>query len=427
MSDSGGAPSTSKAKRRSSLGTKSSKELLLKHSTEQAWVHAKPEEKYERLVFYERLFFLLDEDSSMYVERGECDSLLSYCLLELEPISREAVMSIYDSSHDGRLNRFEFCRLCADQLWDVPIGVLERAVDNLQRAKSSNKRRNQVYWASIADSIDSWARVYVPLAYFFSLVRLHTPFLPPSLPFPSLTHSFDHSSSLKKQILIFNIDLRDHYMDEYKYDIDDKDGASILEVDRDGSVLEWVAPTNTVPLGSPDATYAQDHGSYSARGLSMFSFFSPRTTFFTHGLVVLGGYCALLVVLFVLWSVARDAAARELKFQTLQMWESNKAAAQKLSKSIFGSPNDRDEMSKIKSLHGSPRSPRWNLGLGFGGTNAGSKSGVVEVVGEVAQTRAVTPNSIKLDAEVLPRNASSPERARNSSPAMDRAEAGMRT
>ena len=58
------------------------------------------------------------------------DGLLSFACLKMEPKERAQLLLQYDSNGDGCLNRLEFCRLCIDHLWEVPIGTLELAVAN---------------------------------------------------------------------------------------------------------------------------------------------------------------------------------------------------------------------------------------------------------------------------------------------------------
>ena len=138
-------------------------------------------QKVERLVFYESLFFLLDQDASMYIERDECDALLSFTAVAIDPETRDAIMDKHDKTKDGRLSRSEFCMLCVENLWDVPFAVMERAVQNLQKAKVSVRTRNKVYWGAVSDRVDSFARLGVPSLYILAL------------------------------IIVFHIDLRDEY------------------------------------------------------------------------------------------------------------------------------------------------------------------------------------------------------------------------
>ena len=46
-------------------------------------------------------------DSSLFVDREESESLLSYAVLDIDPIDRIARLDEYDINKDGKLNRVE--------------------------------------------------------------------------------------------------------------------------------------------------------------------------------------------------------------------------------------------------------------------------------------------------------------------------------
>ena len=140
-------------------------------SSQAAMGKADPIERARKLTFFEHLFFMLDEDSSLFIDADECSSLLSYTLLDLDPVQRQGLMSQYDSAtKDNKLSRVEFCCMCADLLWDVPEDQLERAVTNAKSARTGQERRNSRYWKDTATHLDSWARIIVPALYFLSLI-----------------------------------------------------------------------------------------------------------------------------------------------------------------------------------------------------------------------------------------------------------------
>ena len=55
----------------------------------------------------------------LFIDARECEALLSYAAPELDPNERGKLMGKYDTDHNGRLSRIEFCRMCADELWHV--------------------------------------------------------------------------------------------------------------------------------------------------------------------------------------------------------------------------------------------------------------------------------------------------------------------
>ena len=130
------------------------------------------EEQQQKLMTYERLFFQLDEDASLEIDADECALLLSYAVLDLDPDNRACVMKRFDVSGDGKLNRFEFCKLCVEELWDVSFKTLDIALENMTKARSSRKRRNNAYWNRVANRTDSVARAVVPTLYLLTMVIL---------------------------------------------------------------------------------------------------------------------------------------------------------------------------------------------------------------------------------------------------------------
>jgi hypothetical protein len=100
------------------------------------------------------------------------ERLLSFCALGLDPEGRTAVFSRYDSRSTGKLNRMEFCRLCANTLWEVPEDLLEKMTDNLIAISKAKKSYNRRYWTEMADWIERKCRIVIPLAYFFVLIIL---------------------------------------------------------------------------------------------------------------------------------------------------------------------------------------------------------------------------------------------------------------
>ena len=124
---------------------------------------------------------MLDRDSTLFVEANEIEALISFTCLDMDPRERGTMMQMYDTSGDGKLNRSEFCLLCIEQLWDIPIRSIELGVENIQDAATSVKRRNKAYWSMMSAKLDAWSRIIVPVVYMLSLV------------------------------LVFNIDLTDDY------------------------------------------------------------------------------------------------------------------------------------------------------------------------------------------------------------------------
>lgn len=165
------------------------------------------EERGKKLTNFERIFFALDEDCSLYIDRIECESLLSYAALHLDPKTRSSIMDVYDKEEDGKLNRVEFCRMCVDHLWDLNEEQLERALNNAQAARSGVLRRNKKYWKEMADWTDSWARIIVPALYGLTL------------------------------LLVFNLDLSDNYLTDASAPMFNGMGPAAIRPDRGVAML----------------------------------------------------------------------------------------------------------------------------------------------------------------------------------------------
>ena len=170
-------------KRKSSPGARSSPPRMLSGKAADAGtpaalkalssqaVEALPwQERQTKLVFFESLFYKLDEDVSLSVDMEECDLWLSYAALDLDPMSRERLFEKYDFIADGRLNRVEFVTMCNEILSHVPMEQLQLAMDNMTTARKSRARRNRKIWRNTAASCDIWARYFIPVLYFMCLL-----------------------------------------------------------------------------------------------------------------------------------------------------------------------------------------------------------------------------------------------------------------
>jgi len=157
-------------------------------------------ERAAKLSFFESLFYQIDEDATQYISEQECDLMLSYVLLDIDPTQRHAVFKSHDSVADGRLNRVEFVALCFDVLWHVPRPLIEIAMSNVHISRKAKQRNNKVHWEKMASKLDSWARVTIPVAYGFCLV------------------------------IIFNIELKDPYTEPQNVEMFDGVGEVIFSV-----------------------------------------------------------------------------------------------------------------------------------------------------------------------------------------------------
>lgn len=144
---------------------------------------ATPEERMRKFVAFETLFYKIDNDANHSVSVEECDDLLSFCAVDLDPTDRRRIFANYDVGKDKRLSRMEFCMLCRDVLWHIPIDVLHKMGDNLIATKAAKRRAYQRYWTDWGERLEKVCRLAVPLIYILAL------------------------------IIIFNLDMRDNYLD----------------------------------------------------------------------------------------------------------------------------------------------------------------------------------------------------------------------
>ena len=129
-------------------------------------------ESASKLIFYEKVFFKLDEDCSLFISSDECDLLLSYTAIDVDPDVRKAIFSKHDFVEDGKLNRVEFVGMCVDVLWDVPTELIWNAMENMDIARKARVKRNKVYWNGVSAKLDARARYVFPGVYIFLLIWL---------------------------------------------------------------------------------------------------------------------------------------------------------------------------------------------------------------------------------------------------------------
>jgi len=128
------------------------------------------EEAMHRLITFERMFLDLDDDRSGFVNEETVFSFLSFTELGLDPRFRDEIFGASDTAKDGMLTRLEFCELCVNHLWNVPLSLLELAMRNLRDVSETKTTRNKLYWAKLAQSIDRWSRKTIIPAYLMILV-----------------------------------------------------------------------------------------------------------------------------------------------------------------------------------------------------------------------------------------------------------------
>ena len=123
-----------------------------------------------RLVYFERLFYLLDVQAKGAIRVDEMGHLLSFLAFEASEEERIKSLLQADEQADGTLTRGEFMELCVEMLWDKSVMVLEAAAANYESSRVQLECRNLIYWRKVSAKIDLWARFCVPVLYVAGLV-----------------------------------------------------------------------------------------------------------------------------------------------------------------------------------------------------------------------------------------------------------------
>ena len=152
-----------------------------------------------RLVFFERLFFLVDSDSNGYVTLQEMDRLLSFLALESSDNARLRLLKVLDDEHDGMIQQDEFISACMLLLWNVPQEQLQWAADNFIQAVTTKTDRNSHYWRKCAKRVDELSRLWICSAYAIYLgwvysLRMYDIYRQPDFPDTTKLH---HTTPVK--------------------------------------------------------------------------------------------------------------------------------------------------------------------------------------------------------------------------------------
>jgi len=137
--------------------------------------------------YFERLFFMLDEEGSGVVSTEKVDRFLSFVAFELDETQRSRLiiacqrldirsigvlneMSLQTRQSMTKLTRRQFVQLCMGVLWDKETEMLTEAAATFELAQSLSVRRAGHYWRQVAHRIDIRCRMLLPPLYFCALV-----------------------------------------------------------------------------------------------------------------------------------------------------------------------------------------------------------------------------------------------------------------
>ena len=126
----------------------------------------------QKLVFFEHLFFVMDENSKGTISVENCKERICFLALEHEESEIDSKLEAADKDHNDQLTRLEFCELCVDCLMSYPIVLLRLAHDNYVLAASQGRRSDAAYWKAIGNKMDRWCGVIFPWTYIIILASL---------------------------------------------------------------------------------------------------------------------------------------------------------------------------------------------------------------------------------------------------------------
>ena len=200
------------------------------------------EDEAQKLLYFESLFFKMDPDGNGSISFEEAGRLLAFTALDMTAEDRSSRIeeAATDAEkrfgeRDRQLNRNEFIGLCIEQLWNTPRAILEMAAENFAEFSRMKDNRTSAKWRRIANNIDRFCRVWVPIIYVCALFILY-----------SLEFEDNYSDDRQQMFSIIGTE------EEYRSCPDG--GTDCPEARQDWQELEikkkWFSPTTTVRMSS---------------------------------------------------------------------------------------------------------------------------------------------------------------------------------
>ncbi|EOD14576.1 hypothetical protein EMIHUDRAFT_448130 [Emiliania huxleyi CCMP1516] len=166
------------------------------------------ERQAQRLLYYEKLFFVLDNDGAGYVDGATADRFLSFVAFELDaPTRRRRILEAVSFDLDAAalaaerpapvarrwsieakatmrlrggelfLSRMQFVQLCMGTLGrcglDKPLEEVQMAFATFDMAHTVGRRRALAYWRGVGRRIDAASRVVFTVGYSVGLLALY--------------------------------------------------------------------------------------------------------------------------------------------------------------------------------------------------------------------------------------------------------------
>lgn len=129
-------------------------------------------EEMHKLVFFEHLFFDMDDNSDGIVKLELCAKRVAFLAMDHSVAECERLVKASDVNFDGVLTRLEFCELCVDLLIGYDLDLLKAANVNFIKAETANQRRVSAYWHEVSSRLDNIFGTLIPAAYVLTLTVL---------------------------------------------------------------------------------------------------------------------------------------------------------------------------------------------------------------------------------------------------------------
>eukprot|EP00931_Biecheleriopsis_adriatica_P025326 TRINITY_DN15584_c0_g1_i1.p1 TRINITY_DN15584_c0_g1~~TRINITY_DN15584_c0_g1_i1.p1 ORF type:complete len:642 (+),score=74.35 TRINITY_DN15584_c0_g1_i1:262-1926(+) len=146
-------------------------------------VSAEPEIKEEemnlmdvnkKLVFFESLFFRIDENSEATVGFEHMRSFLSFVRPRLDFDARtrllERVLVQQESKELDKFDRVTFLAVCTEALWYQPLDVMQLGAENYFSSKHRQEKRHHLKWQEVSLLIDGNCRFWFPFLFTATMV-----------------------------------------------------------------------------------------------------------------------------------------------------------------------------------------------------------------------------------------------------------------
>ena len=127
------------------------------------------EDDMTKIVFFENLFFDMDDEAKGNVALATCVKRVAFLAVLHSEADCKQLVEKADVHKDGVLTRLEFCELCVELLMPYPIELLRKSNENFELATTQSKRAIQAYWKSCSEQMDSLFSTIIPAVYMIVL------------------------------------------------------------------------------------------------------------------------------------------------------------------------------------------------------------------------------------------------------------------